>query len=144
MSDRENETPEAPRTRKSRSYLKARNRAGEYIKSPEKLLELADDAKEKAAGKKGALEDVRESLLTCLRLVRAYADGSYRQISWQSLLIIVASIVYFVMPIDLMPDFIIALGLLDDAALLGWTVKAFKKEIDDFTAWENGRKTRHS
>ena len=75
--------------------------------------------------------------MACLRMIKAYANGSYRQVSWQSLLMIVAAVVYFVMPMDLVPDFLVSLGLLDDAALLGWTVKAFKKEIDDFVSWEN-------
>lgn len=143
MSDAEEEAPDAQRTRTSRPYLKAQNRATEYIRSPVKLRKLADDAKEKAGGRKGPLDEVRESLFTFLRMIRAYADGSYRQVSWKSLLMIVASVVYFVMPFDLIPDFIITFGLLDDAALLTWTAKAFKKELDDFVAWENRSTTRH-
>lgn len=141
MSDLEKEAPDAQRTRKSRPYQKAMNRAGEYLRSPAGLRKLADDAQEKTGKRKGPLDEVRESLLTCLRMIRAYADGSYRQVSMKPLLMIVASIVYFVMPMDLMPDFIIAFGLIDDAALLSWTVQSFKKEIDEFAAWENRNKT---
>ncbi|MFO7753232.1 MAG: YkvA family protein [Desulfobacteraceae bacterium] len=137
MNDAGEEAPDARKTRKSRPYKKAKNRAAEYIRSPVELRKLVDDAQEKAGEKKGPLDEVRESLSTCLRLIRAYADGSYRQVSLKPLLMIVASIVYFVMPIDLMPDFIIAFGLIDDAALLTWTAKAFKKELDEFAAWEN-------
>ncbi|MDY6905099.1 MAG: DUF1232 domain-containing protein [Thermodesulfobacteriota bacterium] len=132
----DNNLHDAQRTRKSKAYEKARSRAEAYIKSPDELRKLADDAREKASGKKGPLNEVWESLMACLRMIRAYANGSYRQVSWQSLLMIVASVVYFVMPIDLLPDFLVSLGLLDDAALLGWTIKTFKKEIDDFVAWE--------
>ena len=142
MSDAEEKAPDAQRTRKSRPYLKAKSRAAEYIRSPVKLRKLADDAKDKAGGRKGLFDEVRTSLLTFARLIKAYADGSYRQVPWKSLLMIVASVIYFVMPFDLMPDFIITFGLLDDAALLTWTAKAFKKEIDDFVAWENRSTTR--
>ncbi len=137
MDNRENERHDAQWTRKSRFYEKAKSRAEEYINSPDKLRTLADQAGKKASEKQGPFLEVWASFMACLRLIKAYASGSYRQVSWQSLLMIVAAVIYFVMPMDLVPDFLVSLGLLDDAALLGWTVKTFKKEIDDFVAWEN-------
>ena len=77
--------------------------------------------------------------MSLVRLVRAYANGSYRQISAQALLTIVAALVYFVSPIDLIPDFILGLGLIDDAAVLAWTIKACAADLASFIAWENGR-----
>ncbi|MBO6226630.1 MAG: DUF1232 domain-containing protein [Shewanella sp.] len=53
------------------------------------------------------------------------------------MMMIVASVIYFVMPIDLVPDFIVGFGLLDDAALLGWTMKTFSADIDGFLEWES-------
>ncbi|MDY6823959.1 MAG: YkvA family protein [Thermodesulfobacteriota bacterium] len=138
MNDNVNDNTDAHRTRRSRSYEKARTRAEEYIQSPDRLHQLVDDARQKAAEKKDALDDVWASLMACIRLIKAYANGSYRQVSWQSLLMIVASVVYFVMPVDLMPDFIVMMGLFDDAALMGWTARTFKKEIDAFVDWEKG------
>jgi uncharacterized membrane protein YkvA (DUF1232 family) len=44
----------------------------------------------------------------------------------------VATILYFLTPIDLIPDFIIGLGYLDDAALIGWTMNAVKSDVDAF------------
>ena len=78
--------------------------------------------------------------MACFRLLRAYAKGSYREIPWQSLLIIIASVIYFVMPLDAIPDFLVGLGYVDDAALLGWTIKSVSSDIDDFTTWEQGQK----
>lgn len=51
-------------------------------------------------------------------------------------IILAVAVVYFVMPIDAVPDFIPGLGLLDDAALLGWALKTFQSDIDVFLAWE--------
>jgi uncharacterized membrane protein YkvA (DUF1232 family) len=45
-------------------------------------------------------------------------------------------VVYFVMPVDLIPDFIAGLGFVDDAALLARTMKSVKSDIDDFKTWE--------
>ncbi|MDH3538339.1 MAG: YkvA family protein [Gammaproteobacteria bacterium] len=82
------------------------------------------------------LAEIRESLQASIRLLRAYANGQYRDIPWESLVSIIAAIVYFVMPLDLIPDFILAFGLIDDAALLGWILSSVKKDIDRFAEWE--------
>lgn len=82
------------------------------------------------------MKEVWSSLMACVRLIKAYANGSYRKIPWTSLLMIVASVVYFVMPVDLIPDFLAGFGLLDDAALLGWTIRTFAADIAAFVQWE--------
>jgi len=90
----------------------------------------------KANASKGRLAEVWESLLASFRLLRAYATGQYRDIPWTSLLSIVASNISFVMPLDLIPDFILALGLIDDAVLLGWILSSLKTDIENFIEWE--------
>jgi uncharacterized membrane protein YkvA (DUF1232 family) len=49
---------------------------------------------------------------------------------------IVGSVVYFVMSVDFILDFIVGLGFAEDAAILGWTIKTFESGIDDFIEWE--------
>ncbi|MHB8846744.1 MAG: YkvA family protein [Nitrospirota bacterium] len=136
MAKRGIQQSEARKTRASRSYENAKSRAGEYLASPEKLDKLVNDATEKAKRRNGPLREVWSSLMACIRLIRAYANGSYRRVPWQSILMIVASVVYFVMPVDLIPDFLAGFGLLDDAALLGWTIRTFGADIDAFVQWE--------
>ena len=41
-----------------------------------------------------------------------------------------AAVVYFVMPLDALPDFIALLGLTDDAAVLAWTWSVVKEEVE--------------
>ena len=127
----------APRTLGSRSYGKSRAKAADYLQSKDKLAGLIDKASLKATGKKGKLKDVWVSLLAFFRLIRAYIGGSYRKISTQSLLTIIAALVYFVSPIDLIPDFILGLGLIDDATVLAWTIRACASDLAFFLAWEN-------
>ncbi len=128
--------PSAERVKESVSFERAKSRAAEYVSDPGKLNDLLDKAASKANSKRGPLTEVWDSLTTCFRLLRAYAKGEYTRIPWQSLILLIASVIYFVMPIDLIPDFIVALGYLDDAALLGWTLKALKGDIDEFRKWE--------
>jgi uncharacterized membrane protein YkvA (DUF1232 family) len=56
-------------------------------------------------------------------LVRDWSSGGYRQISKSALLAITVVLIYFVSPIDVVPDWIIGLGLIDDAAVLGLIIK---------------------
>jgi uncharacterized membrane protein YkvA (DUF1232 family) len=128
---------QAQRVQGSRSYHRARSKAAEYVNDPQRLNELVRKAGRKADAKKGPLEDIWAQLTACFRLIRAYAKGAYREIPWSSLVMLVAAIVYFVMPVDVLPDFLVGLGLLDDAALLGWTIRTLGAEIDAFAAWES-------
>jgi uncharacterized membrane protein YkvA (DUF1232 family) len=119
-------------------FARMKNKAAEYLNNPKKLNELIDKAKYKAESKKqGPLKEVLDSLMALFRLVRAYAKREYVEVPWQSLLIIVATILYFLIPTDLIPDWIIGLGLIDDAALIGWTMNTVKTDIDGFREWES-------
>jgi len=129
----------ADRAKRSSSYIKAKIKADEYLKSPQKLKKLIKDAEEKAKSRRGPLGEIWENLQACFRLVNAYAKGEYHEIPWSSIAMIVASIVYFVMPLDLLPDFILGIGLLDDAALIAWTVRTISSDIEKFIEWEDAR-----
>ena len=121
---------------KSSAFKSAKDKAIEYAKNSRQLNELLDRAVAKASSSKQRLAEVWDSLLASFRLLRAYATGSYRDIPWASLVSIVAAVVYFVMPLDLIPDFILGLGLIDDVALLGWILSSLKSDIDHFIEWE--------
>ena len=136
-----NKADTAGKTKGSESFKKAKSKAEDYVNDPEKLNALIDKASRKATSKKGPLDGIWAQLTACFRLIRAYAKGTYRDIPWYSIVMIVASVIYFVMPIDLIPDFLVGFGLLDDAALLGWSVKTFSSDIDHFLEWESKNPT---
>ena len=85
----------------------------------------------------GAL--VKEQFFTLGRLLRAYASGDYRTIPWKSLLLIVAAILYFINPIDVIPDLLPIIGLSDDFAVLFMVYKSIGSDIDKFLEWEKSR-----
>ena len=120
----------------SNSYKAARSKAVEYTNDPGKLQNLRDKAWEKLAQQGRRLAEVRDAFITMLRLLKAYAKGDYRETPWRSLLMIITAVIYFVMPFDFIPDFIFGIGLLDDVAVIGWTLAAVQADIDRFVAWE--------
>jgi uncharacterized membrane protein YkvA (DUF1232 family) len=118
----------------TRFFNRLENRAVEYLRSPDQLIELIGKVRKKAAsfGKSGVLAEVSTSLMALVRLVRAYAKGEYRDISASRLALIVSALLYFLIPTDVIPDFVIGLGLLDDVAVLGWVIRAVQDALDAF------------
>lgn len=134
-----------PRVKRTRSYRAALARAGKLLKNPSRLNLLVRDAIQKADRlDSGPLVKFRDALYTTFRLVKAFSNGQYRQVSWYNLMLIVAALVYFVAPIDMIPDFILGAGLFDDAMLLTWTLKQVAAEIERFTDWETRGDTQQS
>jgi len=123
------------------AYRKAKRLVTATINSPKKLLSLANSAQGKINGRvKKSLKPLIEPIQDSYRLIRAYANGDYRQVSPENLGLIVAAIIYFVMPLDGLPDFIVGLGFTDDAAVLAWTFNKVKTELSNFKAWEVDQK----
>ena len=71
-----------------------------------------------------------------LRLIRAYAEGQYPEVSESTLVVIIAAIIYLVNPLDVIPDALPALGFLDDATVIALAVRRSRPALDDFMAWE--------
>jgi len=135
------EQPSAPpETGEMELPLHARNRAAEIVRSPDKLREMVAEAREKADSAGGAtspLSGVIEDLKTMFDLLRAVARGNYR-LRKETLILITGAVLYFVIPIDVIPDFIPVAGFIDDAAVIAWVVKTCKTEIDLFRALSMG------
>jgi len=126
---------------RSKAYKKATDLVSSATATPAALQELIDRAEVKFANNHGGkLVELIESVKAVFRLLQAYVKGEYRDISLESLALIVASIIYFVMPLDVIPDFILALGFVDDAALLAWTFKSVSSELQRFMDWETDKK----
>jgi len=83
-------------------------------------------------------ESMRDKFYTLGRFSKAYALGHYRNVDVKTMVIIAAAILYFLNPIDLLPD-LLPLGLTDDFAVLLWAYGAVEGEINKFLDWERDR-----
>lgn len=131
----------------SRAYRRAKRLVSATIERPARLIDLANMAQKKAArqaAKKAETKivEILEPIKSSYRLIRAYANGTYREISFENFGLIVAAIIYFVMPIDALPDFIAGLGFTDDAAVLMWTFNKVSKELESFLSWEAAQRNQ--
>ncbi len=118
---------------------KTKNKAEGYVRDPKKAKKLLDDAVKKAKSfekNRGPLGEVWSYLTALFRVLRAYIRGEYRDIPWGSIVLVTVGIIYFVSPIDLIPDVIPVIGFIDDSLVIAFVVAQIKADLDNFLAWE--------
>ncbi len=141
----ENQSNTGQKISESTIFKNILSKAEEYLKKPLRVKKLLNDAYTKASQKKDVgtiAQDVWESLQTLSRMIKAAVTGEYTGIPTSTLVGGIAVILYFLSPIDFVPDFIPVLGLLDDAALLAWFMTSIKGEMDKFEEWERGNQAQ--
>ena len=127
----------------SEAVERSKSKAEDYLKDPEKSRHLLDEAMKKAKNKEkisGPLAELWENLKTVFRLLQAYFNKQYTTIPWGSIVLLVGAVIYFVSPIDLMPDWIPLAGLIDDAAVLVFVLRQINADLQRFLEWENENK----
>lgn len=68
-------------------------------------------------------------------LCLAWWRGEYRAIDSRALLTVVAALLYFVTPLDAIPDWLFGVGLVDDLAVLAWVMRTWQTELAAFEQW---------
>ncbi len=118
-------------------FKRANIGAVRYARNTRSLYQLIREALDKSGGLSGKNIGVfREQLSIVTRLLKAYASGEYRQLPWKTLIRVIAVLIYFVSPIDILPDFLPIVGLTDDIALMLWLFSGMKDDIEKFRQWE--------
>jgi uncharacterized membrane protein YkvA (DUF1232 family) len=69
------------------------------------------------------------------QLLWDFARGHYREVGWKTVLYLVLAAVYFLSPIDLIPDVVPALGWLDDAGVIALVFSAVTGELEAYIRW---------
>ena len=71
-----------------------------------------------------------------IRMIRAHINGAYRAFAPMTLIMFVFALIYFITPIDLIPDFVPALGFTDDIAVALMIMRRFSEDIEEYKQWE--------
>ena len=125
---------------RSAEFRKASAAAESYAKDPDRLRKLLTEAREKINHiPRGPFGETWPYLMGMIRLIRAFHQGEYRDIARVDFLTVIAAIVYFVSPLDLIPDSMPILGHIDDAYVVRLALESVRADLDKFMAWETSK-----
>lgn len=120
---------------KNTFFIRAINNAKEIFSNKEKVIETLDSAFKKSIdleNDKGEISKLTDRVKLFIRLIRSYVQGEYREVPLKTILLIFASLIYFINPFDLIGDFIPGLGYVDDVTLILWVLKSVEEDILKF------------
>lgn len=78
------------------------------------------------------LQPFIDDIETAYHLLRDYSTRRYREIPWKSIAAIVAALLYVLNPLDMLPDVIPFVGLIDDAGVLAICWRLVRNDIDAY------------
>lgn len=99
-----------------------------FEKAGDKLKRLTEHSEE--------LKGLKQKLEMLLRMIKAHISGNYRSFPLSTLVLIAFALIYFIVPFDVIPDFIPALGLTDDVSVVFLISKKVNRDIERFRQWE--------
>jgi len=85
----------------------------------------------------GLMARLFQDLKLLMPLIKDYWKGNYRSVSAKSIGIFIITLAYIISPIDLIPDYIIGLGQIDDAAILGLSLYFLEKDLRKYKQWKD-------
>lgn len=93
-------------------------------------------AKALMSGRRGG-PTLGKRLAALPRMITSTARGEYD--GGLRLALMAAATAYVVSPLDVIPDFILVLGLVDDAVMITWLAGTVLSETERFLEWEKQR-----
>lgn len=124
-------------------FERAKSRASTILGDKQKLNAVLNASKTRLSEvnlENTKLSKLGHNLRVFLRMIQAFVKGEYTDAPWKSMVAIVAGIVYFLMPIDLIPDFIPFTGFIDDFTVIMLISNAFHQDIEMFEIWDSSKK----
>lgn len=129
-----------PSDKEMRVLGKMKSRAKRIVNDHDELKKLLEKTRKKledAQEDDSLMKKMSEYVKLVMRMITGYLKGSYNDTPWQTIVLLVAGLLYFVTPLDAIPDFIPIAGIVDDATVLVWLGKCFRDDLARFKNWES-------
>ena len=123
----------------NKSISKIFNRAKRIFKEQNQVNALFGQVSKKLETLNGGnplINQLMDHVQLFLRMITKSFTGEYSAFSNKTLLSLVLGLLYFVTPMDVVPDFIPLLGFSDDLSIIYFIIKNFKSDIEAFKVWE--------
>ena len=91
---------------------------------------------ERLSQKAGFLSQYWEDIKTPFSLIRDCFTGAHDKIPGRMIASLAGALIYFISPVDLIPDWIPMAGFLDDAAILAAVFKLSETDLKFYRRWK--------
>lgn len=115
-------------------------KAEKILNDPKQAKVILEKTKRKMEHPSKSFEDFRTELKTLYDFGSDYFNKSYRDVSLKTMAIVVFALVYFVVPTDIIPDFLLGAGYIDDSMVILWSFRSLKKEIKKYKDWKESKR----
>lgn len=114
--------------------------AEELLKDPDKMERFLQRL-EKKLTKVPVIGEKLSDVPIMISLIKSYIKKEYMDVPIGTIIGILAALIYFVSPIDLLPDSIPIIGYIDDLAVISFTLKMIHDDMDEYREWreKNGK-----
>lgn len=86
--------------------------------------------------KSGKLRRFSTDVRLMFSMLRDYWQGNYREVPWKSIAAIAGALIYVLNPLDLIPDLLLGIGLLDDAGVVAACLAFVESDLLRYAAWK--------
>jgi len=110
------------------------------VRQEQKVVELVQNVGKKLAklAENPKVRTLTTPILIFIRMIKAHFSGEHK-IAFGTLALMVLALVYFLSPIDLIPDFLGFFGFADDLSIVLAVFAKVKDEVDEFLDWEKSK-----
>jgi len=84
------------------------------------------------------LKEIWEDIKMMIYMITDYIKGNYKDVNWKTIAAVTGAIIYFLSPLDLIPDFIPIVGYLDDLTVIKIALNMVKDDFDKYKEWKKG------
>lgn len=100
------------------------------------VVDHSEDIADSFVGR-GPLGKFIEEILLALSIVKDYAIGRYRKIPYWAVGAIVFMLLYVGNPVDIIPDFLLGVGQIDDVIVITLCLMMIRQELHEYKRWRH-------
>ena len=101
----------------------------------QEVISRSDDIQSMFSGQ-SPLGRFMDDMKIMISLTKDFWNKNYREVPWWTIGAIVSALLYVLNPLDIVPDVIPFVGLLDDAAVISACLFLIEKDVNRYRKWK--------